>query len=130
MPDNTQIHLSVPAQPEYVHMVRVVASGVASRLDYPVDQIDDLRIAVAEACAALLTAGAPDTLDLRIAVSDRDMEIELSTDGRVSAWPPPEVENSLAWVVLSALTDEVRFEVGRGPVVRMITRAATAGDRS
>jgi serine/threonine-protein kinase RsbW len=130
MPDHTHIRLSVPAQPEYVHMLRVVASGVASRLDYPVDQIDDLRIAVAEACAALLAAGAPGALDLRITVSERDMEIELSTDARVSAWPPPGVENTLAWVVLSALTDEVRFEAGRGPVVRMIKRPATAGDRS
>lgn len=131
MPGDTQIRLSVPARPEYVHLLRVVAAGVASRFDYPVDQIDDLRIAVTEGCAALLAAGTPaGALGLRITASDRGMEIELSTDARVSAWPPPGIENTLAWMVLSALTDEVRFEAAQGPVVRMIKRPATARDRS
>jgi serine/threonine-protein kinase RsbW len=131
MADHTRIRLSVPARPEYVHMLRLVAAGMASRLDYPVDEIDDLRIAVAEGCAALLAAGGPaGVLDLRISASDRRMEIEISTDAQGDAWPPPGVENSLAWMVLSALTDEVRFEVEQGPVVRMIKRPAAAADRS
>ena len=40
------IRLAVPAALEYVRIVRLTASGVASRLGFDVEEIEDLRVAV------------------------------------------------------------------------------------
>ncbi|PYZ92122.1 anti-sigma B factor RsbW [Salipaludibacillus keqinensis] len=44
------IEMKVPAKPEYVGVVRLTVSGVANRLGYTYDDIEDIKIAVAEAC--------------------------------------------------------------------------------
>ncbi|AOM84130.1 anti-sigma B factor RsbW [Salisediminibacterium beveridgei] len=44
------IEMSVPAKAEYVGVVRLTASGVANRLGYSYDDIEDIKLAVAEAC--------------------------------------------------------------------------------
>lgn len=44
------IEMKVPAQPEYVGIIRLTLSGVASRMGYTYDEIEDLKIAVSEAC--------------------------------------------------------------------------------
>ncbi|HEX6923454.1 MAG TPA: ATP-binding protein, partial [Bacillales bacterium] len=42
--------MTVPAQPEYVGVVRLTASGVANRAGFTYDEIEDIKVAVSEAC--------------------------------------------------------------------------------
>ncbi len=44
------IEIKLPAKPEYVGVVRLTISGIASRLGYSYDDIEDIKIAVGEAC--------------------------------------------------------------------------------
>ncbi len=72
-----QIELTIPARPEYVAVVRLAAAGIAARMLFSYDDIEDLKIAVSEACAAAVQAGgehvavrfglAPDRLEIRVA---------------------------------------------------------------
>ena len=43
------IEMKVPAKPEYVGVVRLTLSGIASRMGFTYDAIDDLKVAVSEA---------------------------------------------------------------------------------
>jgi len=45
------VSISIPALSEYVGVARLAISGVASRLDFSVEQIEDIKVAVTEACA-------------------------------------------------------------------------------
>lgn len=128
MPTADLISVSVPARAEFLHVFRAVVTGVAARMDFPYDSIDDLRIAVDEACAHLLRAGAPASfLTLRITSSSGELDIEARSDARPPAWPPPGFEGSLTWQILSALTDDARFErVDEAPALRFTKRIATA----
>ena len=59
--------LVVPAVPSSLQLARLTASSLAADLDWPLDDIEDLRIAVDELTAALI-AGAPgETLELEFA---------------------------------------------------------------
>ena len=44
----------MPADGAYVSVLRTMTAGLAARLDFTVDDIEDLRIAVGEACALVL----------------------------------------------------------------------------
>ncbi|HVH52558.1 MAG TPA: hypothetical protein VNA32_00340, partial [Actinomycetota bacterium] len=102
-PIDSDVVVTVPSQAAYVHVLRSVAASVAARIDLPVDDIDDLRMAIDEASSQLLMLGAV-TLTLRLRSIDGGVEAVVSVDGSAPAgWPPPTLRDSLAWNVLSGL---------------------------
>jgi serine/threonine-protein kinase RsbW len=115
----TKVVVTIPARPEVVHILRSVAASVATRSELTIDAIDDLRIAVDEASAQLISA-APDaaTLTMIAEAEGSRAEIQLCTSGEVETWPPEGLERTLAWQVLTGLADEVSFgRTPQGPTV-------------
>lgn len=109
-------------------MLRSVTAGVAARLDYSIDGIDDLRLAVDEACAQLLAA-APSSSELRLRLSPGEdgLEVLVSADASGATWPPPDVEASLPWQILTALADATEFsQVDGRPALRLVKRLPEA----
>ena len=53
--------LTVPADGGYLGVLRTATAGLAARLQFALDEIEDLRIAVDEACAMLLADRHPRT---------------------------------------------------------------------
>ncbi|WP_432482611.1 ATP-binding protein [Kineococcus esterisolvens] len=97
------VELRVPADPAYLTVVRTASAGLAARLDLTLDEIEDLRIAVDEACTLLLdpAAGAQE-LVATFRLGDGTLEVEV----RGPARELPE-RSSFAWAVLEALVGEV-----------------------
>ncbi|WP_174735201.1 anti-sigma B factor RsbW [Mesobacillus harenae] len=44
------IEMKIPAKPEFVGVIRLTLSGIASRMGFSYDEIEDLKIATSEAC--------------------------------------------------------------------------------
>lgn len=99
--------LRVDADPLRVATVRLLAADLATRADYDVDSVSDLRMAVDEACAALVRKAAPGAvLDCVVAVDPQRVEVS------VSVAVPPGTElptRTFGWRVLSTLADEVEL---------------------
>ena len=53
------VELRLPADSAYVSVLRTTTAGLAARLDFPIDDIEDLRIAVGEASALVLPEAEP-----------------------------------------------------------------------
>jgi serine/threonine-protein kinase RsbW len=115
------VRLSVPAKAEFVHILRSVTGAVASRLPLSLDDVDDLRLAVDEACARLLALDdEPRTIRLDLRALPGRLELVVAADG-TAAWPPAGFEDTLAWRVLGALAGSVRFELWNGvPSIRIV----------
>ena len=106
-----EIRVSVPARPEFVHLLRSVVSSVAARLNFTYESIDDLRIAVDEASAQLLrTPKRPTTLTMRILPVEGRLEVALSADALSGAWPPDGTDHGFTRQILDALVDEMAYQ--------------------
>ncbi|HEX2149301.1 MAG TPA: ATP-binding protein [Actinomycetota bacterium] len=114
------IKVSLPAQPEFLHVLRSVVASAAASMDFTIDTIDDLRLVVDEACGQVLEL-SPDSavLTLTIGLGDGSMELTVSGDGSPPN-APQNVKDSMAWTILSALSDSVKLEDGGLPSVRLI----------
>ena len=55
------VHVRMPAESAYLSVLRTATAGLAARLDFTLDEIEDLRIAIDEACAMLLAQAIPGT---------------------------------------------------------------------
>ena len=118
------VSAEVPATPDFVQVLRNVAAGVAARADMPIDQIEEIRLAVTEAASLLLTEALGTTIRMSIRRDADLLDVELSSDGATGAWRKDPIESSWAWIVVSGLTDEVRLdrEGARPPSIAFVKR--------
>jgi serine/threonine-protein kinase RsbW len=103
-PPKADVSLRVPADGAYVSVLRTMTAGLAARLDFTVDDIEDLRIAVGEACALVLpqaTPGGDLEAEFRQASGSLTVSVRVATESRAE----PDYE-SFAWQVLSTLATE------------------------
>lgn len=103
--DRDVVLLTVPADGAYLGVLRTAAAGLAARLHYTLDEIEDLRIAVDEACAMLIRLAAPAAaLRCRFALNGHELGVEVAVPAAPEAVPP--ATSSFAWKVLTALAVE------------------------
>jgi len=97
--------LRLPALGAYLSVLRTATASLASRLDFTIDEIEDLRIAVDEACAMLLPQAVPGAdLECRFELTDDVIDVRvgvLTLDGQQPS------RDTFAWTVLTALAGEV-----------------------
>jgi serine/threonine-protein kinase RsbW len=99
------VTIKLPAAGAYLSVLRTATAGLAARLDFTLDEIEDLRIAVDEACAMLLTQAVPGAdLECQFALQEDSMRISVSVLTQDGEEPSRE---TFAWTVLSALAGEV-----------------------
>jgi serine/threonine-protein kinase RsbW len=100
-PAKADVSLRLPADGAYVSVLRTMTAGLAARLDFTVDDIEDLRIAIGEACALVLPQAAPGgDLEAEFRQSTRSLTISVRVETVQRAEPDYE---SFAWQVLSTL---------------------------
>src|SRR3954466_8162155 len=123
------LELEIPARPEFVALVRLVVSSVAStRRVLAEERIDDVKLAVSEACTNAIEAhGAVQTNDhvlLRLVEGDDRLEVLIDDRGRgfdptaLPDHPPVTVperltfERGLGIPLIRTLVHEVDFHSG------------------
>ena len=103
------VQLRLPAAGAYLSVLRTATAGLASRLDFTIDDIEDLRIAVDEACAMLLAQAVPGAdLECRFELTSDAIDVAVSVltlDGEEPS------RDTFAWTVLTALAGEVDSSV-------------------
>jgi serine/threonine-protein kinase RsbW len=96
------VELRLPADGAYVSVLRTTTAGLAARLDFPIDDIEDLRIAVGEASAMVLAEADPGgELLCRFYLRPGELTVSVGvTASHVVAAPD---YDSFAWQVLTTL---------------------------
>ena len=100
------VRIEIPASGEYLAVLRAAASGLAAGLSFTYEEIDDLRIAVDEACAQLLARrGSAETLSIDYHLDHAELRVDVSVEAPDRG--DPLAKDTFAWQILTALTDEV-----------------------
>ncbi|EIV95780.1 anti-sigma factor [Frankia sp. QA3] len=104
------VALTLPAASAYLTVLRTATASLAARLDFTLDDIEDLRIAVDEACALLLVSAVPgSSLDCTFTLSPGVMHVLVTVES-LDGEPPS--EDTFAWTVLKALAGGVETSTG------------------
>jgi serine/threonine-protein kinase RsbW len=104
------VTIKLPAAGAYLSVLRTATAGLAARLDFTLDEIEDLRIAVDEACAMLLAQALPGAdLECEFRLDEDSIKVGVSVltvDGHEPS------RDTFAWTVLSALAGAVDSSAG------------------
>ena len=115
-----QVTVRLPAEGAYLSVLRTATAGLAARLDFTLDEIEDLRIAVDEACAMLLSQAVPGaSLECAFTLGHDVMTIAVSA---ACLAPQQPATDTFAWTVLTALAGSVDAHVGPGDLLTIVLR--------
>ncbi|MDE3840718.1 anti-sigma B factor RsbW [Bacillus methanolicus] len=132
------IEMKIPARPEYVGVIRLTLSGIASRMGFSYDDIEDLKIATSEACTnavqhaykqtgkgeVVLGFGLyKDRLEVMVADSGQSFDFYTAREGLGPYNENDSVEflreGGLGLYLIETLMDEVRIHHKEGVTVFM-----------
>ncbi len=118
-PAGDVVEICIPVDSAYIALLRTAAAGLAARLDFTLDEIDDLRIAVDEACSLLVPDAWPHSaLTCRFLMGSSGVEVSVTARQRSGAIP----QSSFAWTVLGALADSSRVDTAANGAVVITIR--------
>lgn len=112
------VELKIPAQPSMMLIVRLTTSGIVARAGLTIDQMDDVKMAVEEACNCLIDIPhRKDALHITFSVSGDYLVIHVCGDGNCGGEPvPPEkaAEMDVIRCILDSLVDSVDMRMHSG----------------
>ena len=130
------VELRIPCDAKYIAVARLVVAGVGSRVGLNMDEIDDLKVAVSEACtnviehafAACDTREGPAFIALRFVPRENALQVEVEDYGagfdsdqiQAPSLSQPAVDQGLGLYLIGQLTDEVEVQSASGSGTKVI----------
>ena len=108
------VTVTFAADTRNVGLARTVAAAMAARADLPLDQLEDVRLAVDEAVSQLIV-DAPEGGEITCSFDVTGTRLDVRASGRTVTGEPP-ARDTFSWTVLSALVDEIE-NAGHGLVM-------------
>ena len=109
---DADVELRLPADGAYASVLRTLTAGLAARLDFTMDDIEDLRIAVSEAAAMVLDEADPGS-DLLCRFRLEPAALSLAIEVTAAAPADPDYD-SFGWQVLTTLTHSAQVDARPG----------------
>ena len=122
------IKMEITANPEYVSIIRLTTSGIANKIGFCIDDIEDLKVAISEACTNAIKHSLEDRFTIIYTMIENGLTIEIIDNGKgyVSkevSEPDLETlkESGMGLFIIESLMDEVKIESkeGNGTSIKM-----------
>ena len=114
------VELRIPCRPEWVALARLAAAAVANRMRFTIEDIEDIKLAVAEACTAVIQQEHHgEYIGLTCETHERTLHVRVRDEGREASparnGRPMDLEDAriagLGVFLIRTLMDEVTYDV-------------------
>ncbi len=127
MKDN--ISIKIPSQSKYISVARLVASLIASHMEFDLEAVDDIKVAVGEACNnVIIHSDNNNEFNVNFIVDKNELLIEIQDFGKgfiVDNYMEPDIDNpqggGLGLFIIKELMDDmvINSEIGKGTKITM-----------
>ncbi len=110
------ISMCFPADTEYISAIRLAVSGIAGTREYHLDEIEDLKSCVAEACLLLLGGQKSEGLKIVLDVTDSVISVKVACVAVAADESGDFVDfnDEISRILIDALSEEAVFEEHNG----------------
>lgn len=108
MKPSDTVSVLIPPKAEYVSIVRLTASGVASRMGFDIDDIEDIKVSISEAINRMIDKGtSPDGIKIDFHLYSDVIRIDFRLSGSSLKDIFESERDGFAFEIIRALMDEV-----------------------
>lgn len=104
------IYLKVPSKPDYISLVRLTTSGIAHNMMLNIDEIEDIKVSIGEACINSLSFNKGE--DISIIFEIEEDKLLITVEGVIEEIPEELdkfKEMELGILIIKSLMDKVEF---------------------
>lgn len=104
------IYLNIPCKPDYISLVRLTASAIAHNLRLNIDEMEDIKVCIGEACVNVINQNCKDEISIQFLVEENKLTIKVK-DVQKDAVNDSNgfKESELGLLIIKSLMDEVEF---------------------
>jgi len=122
------VELRIPRKAEWVAVARLAIAAIASRMRFTIEEIEDVKLAVAEACTnAIQSADGADQIEILCETDDTQLRLTVAnrSGSGVAIAPPPIDEDEvridgLGVFLIRSLMDDVEYDAGPENGTRLV----------
>jgi serine/threonine-protein kinase RsbW len=103
------IELSLPVNAAYVSAARLTASSISYRMGFSIDEIEDIKAAVSEACTYIIkksTLASKNSFKITFCLKDKVLEIDINLLENISFTA---TEDEMSIIMINALVDSLEL---------------------
>jgi serine/threonine-protein kinase RsbW len=117
--DEIKIHL--PQKADYLGFIRLSVSGLASRMGFDIDAIEDIKVAVSEVCSRIISMNqdASANYDITFQLSESGLKAVFSTENHPGCDIFEGESGDFAKAIICSLMDEFEITYGQNIVITM-----------
>lgn len=123
----TAVALMIPAVPEWVGVARLAAAGIGNRIGLSIEDIEDLKLAVAESCNCCIQNGGTGDVAISFGIEDDRLSVGVARAGSGQKQPqaaPAAADDEsdldgLGVFLIRALMDDVAYAADRASGTRL-----------
>ena len=102
--------LTIPSKPDYISLVRLTSSSLCNKCKLNIDEIEDIKVAIAEACINSLSFGNKNAINIEFNMDEEKLTIQVS--GVIENIPEglnEKKDRELGILIIKSLMDKVIF---------------------
>ncbi len=131
-----RVEMSIPASAEFISVARLAVSGVAARMNFTIEDIEDIKVALSEACTNAIQhayqADAKGHIEIAFLLHDTSLEMIVKDNGKGFNTDNVQSEKTnsstedfglgLGLVFIQSLMDEAEINSvkGKGTTLKML----------
>ena len=106
-----EVELVLPFKAEYVSIARLASAGVANRVGFDIEVIEDIKVAVSEVCNKLISTGSQVASSYKITfrIGKGELDIIFDCPDKSLKCIFDEKNDELSLSIINALMDKVEF---------------------
>ena len=103
------IKLTIPAKAQYLLTARLASSSIGARINMTIDDVDDLKTAVAESCILLISSGKYTDISIEYTIEDNVAKCEVKGIQQRKQAIEAHIGTDLSKHILEATTSELEI---------------------
>jgi serine/threonine-protein kinase RsbW len=132
------VELRIPRKPEFVSVARLAVSGIAGRMDFSYDEVEDIKLAVGEACTSAMKSGSLESASSPITIRCESDPHRISIEVLDHAHPNPRgnrnvnppADEPISRLLMEVLMDEVDVKEDEDGIVSVRMTKYVSGDEA
>ena len=122
------IKMEIASNPQYVSVIRLSTSGIANKIGFCLEDIEDIKVAVSEACTNAIKHSLDNKFSVEYTIFENGLTITIIDSGKgydVDSIDVPNLEepkeSGLGLFIIQSLMDEVEIKsnINYGTVIKM-----------